>query len=150
MNPYTQVGLKLLYFNYLFVFASWFQSSKNSPFTHAKIIHLWNISAPASRMPAISIREHALDLNAGGFIKLPTIKSRLDVFNQPALEAFAALICLVRRQVRKYLQKVFRADIQFPISQDNVDIKRTALVILAESKNRITMQIGDCTISMPA
>jgi len=129
--------------------ASWLQIPKDSPFSLANI-PFGIISASASRVPAIAIGEYALNLNtfasSGGFSQLPAIQQHLGVFNQPTLNAFAALGRPVHRQVREYLQNIFRVDTQFPqILKENADLQKTALVPLSQVENHVPMQIGDYT-----
>src|SRR5881398_472104 len=98
--------------------ASWLQIPKNSPFSLANIPFGIISAQSASKVAAIAIGEHALNLSAfassGGFSQLPAIQQHLAVFNQPTLNEFAALGRPVHKQVREYLQNVFRADTQFP------------------------------------
>ncbi|OQD74066.1 hypothetical protein PENDEC_c012G02286 [Penicillium decumbens] len=129
--------------------ASWLQIPKDSPFSLANI-PFGIISASASRVPAIAIGEYALNLNtfasSGGFSQLPAIQQHLGVFNQPTLNAFAALGRPMHRQVREYLQNIFRVDTQFPqILKENADLQKTALVPLSQVENQVPMQIGDYT-----
>lgn len=103
-----------------------------------------------TRVPAVAIGEYALDLSAfaaaGGFTPLSAIQSHLDVFNQPTLNAFAALGRPIHRQVREYLQAVFRADTPHPeVLKDNTTLQKDALLPLSEVTNHVPMQIGDYT-----
>lgn len=131
--------------------ASWFSIPKNSPFSLANIPFgiISSASAP-SRVAAIAIGDHALNLSvfasSGGFSQLPAIQSHLGVFSQPTLNAFAALGRPVHRQVREYIQSVFRADTPFPqILKDNGALQKDALLPLSEVTNHVPMQIGDYT-----
>lgn len=131
--------------------ASWFQIPKNSPFSLANIpFGIISVKAAASRVPAIAIGDHALDLKTfasnGGFSQLPAIQKHLSVFDQQTLNAFAELGRPVHRQVREYLQNVFRADTQFPqILKDNAALQKSALLPLSEVTNHVPLQIGDYT-----
>lgn len=130
--------------------ASWLQIPKNSPFSLANIPFGIISAQSASRVPAIAIGDYALNLSAfassGGFSQLPAIQQHLGVFSQPTLNAFAALGRPVHRQVREYLQNVFRADTQFPqVLKDNTSLQQSALVPLSEVTNHLPMQIGDYT-----
>ncbi|KAF7719653.1 Fumarylacetoacetase [Penicillium ucsense] len=130
--------------------ASWFQIPKNSPFSLANIPFGIISSQSASRVPAIAIGDHALNLSqfasSGGFSPLSAIQQHLDVFHQPTLNAFAALGRPVHRQVREYLQNVFRAETQYPqVLKDNAELQKSALVPLSEVTNHVPMQIGDYT-----
>lgn len=130
--------------------ASWLQIPKNSPFSLANI-PFGIISAKASsHVPAIAIGDYALNLStfasSGGFSQLPAVQSHLGVFSQPTLNAFAALGRPVHRQVREYLQAVFRADTPFPqVLKDNASLQKEALLPLSQVTNHLPMQIGDYT-----
>ncbi|KAK1146300.1 hypothetical protein N8T08_003087 [Aspergillus melleus] len=131
--------------------ASWFSIPKNSPFSLANIPFgiISSANAPA-RVAAIAIGDHALNLSifasSGGFSQLPAIQSDLGVFSQPTLNAFAALGRPVHRQVREYIQSVFRADTPLPqILKDNGVLQKDALLPLSEVTNHVPMQIGDYT-----
>jgi fumarylacetoacetase len=129
--------------------ASWLQIPKNSPFSLANI-PFGIISAASTKVPAIAIGDYALDLNAfassGGFSQLPSFQQHLSVFNQPTLNAFAELGRPVHRQVREYLQNVFRADTQYPqVLKDNAALQKSALIPRSQVTNHVPMQIGDYT-----
>ncbi|KAI9926828.1 hypothetical protein ASPWEDRAFT_177159 [Aspergillus wentii DTO 134E9] len=130
---------------------SWLQIPKNSPFSLANIpFGIISSTKIVSRVPAIAIGDHVLNLNAfansGGFAQLPAILPHLSVFSQPTLNAFAALGRPFHRQVREYIQNVFRADTQFPqILKDNAALQQEALLPLSEVTNHVPMQIGDYT-----
>lgn len=131
--------------------ASWLQIPKNSPFSLANIpFGIISSVKSTARVPAVAIGEYALNLNvfasSGGFSQLPAIQPHLSVFNQPTLNAFAALGRPVHRQVREYLQTVFRADTPYPqVLKDNADLQKDALLPLSEVTNHVPMQIGDYT-----
>lgn len=131
--------------------ASWLQIPKNSPFSLANIPFGIISSTKASpRVPAIAIGEYALNLSAfassSGFSQLPVIQPHLGVFNEPTLNAFAALGRPVHRQVREYLQAVFRADTPYPqVFKDNAALQKEALLPLSEVTNHVPLQIGDYT-----
>jgi fumarylacetoacetase len=130
--------------------ASWLQIPKNSPFSLANIPFGIISAQSASKVAAIAIGDYALNLStfasAGGFSQLPAIQQNLAVFSQPTLNDFAALGRPVHKQVREYLQNVFRADTQFPqILKDNASLQKSALLPLSEVTNHVPMQIGDYT-----
>ncbi|ODM14990.1 Fumarylacetoacetase [Aspergillus cristatus] len=131
--------------------ASWLQIPKNSPFSLANIPFGIISSTKASpRVPAIAIGEYALNLSAfassSGFSQLPAIQPHLSVFNEPTLNAFAALGRPVHRQVREYLQAVFRADTPYPqVLKDNASLQKEALLPLSVVTNHVPLQIGDYT-----
>ncbi|KAF7585462.1 hypothetical protein BBP40_010877 [Aspergillus hancockii] len=131
--------------------ASWLQIPKNSPFSLANIpFGIISCAKGTSRVAAIAIGDYALNLStfasSGGFSQLPVIQPHLGVFSQPTLNAFAALGRPVHRQVREYIQNVFRADTQFPqVLKDNAILQKDALLPLSEVTNHVPMQIGDYT-----
>ncbi|KAE8154798.1 hypothetical protein BDV25DRAFT_82380 [Aspergillus avenaceus] len=130
--------------------ASWLQIPKNSPFSLANIPFGIISARSASRAVAIAIGDYALNLNtfasSGGFAQLPEIQPHLSVFGQPTLNAFAALGRPVHRQVREYIQNVFRVDTPFPqVLKENAPLQKDALVPLSEVTNHVPMQIGDYT-----
>ncbi|GAB1195014.1 hypothetical protein APSETT444_004266 [Aspergillus pseudonomiae] len=131
--------------------ASWLQIPKNSPFSLANIpFGIISSTKSTSRVAAIAIGEYALNLStfasSGGFAQLPDFQPHLNVFSQPTLNAFAALGRPVHRQVREYIQNVFRADTPFPqVLKDNASLQKEALLPLSEVTNHVPMQIGDYT-----
>ncbi|CAL5868769.1 uncharacterized protein PFLUO_LOCUS2996 [Penicillium psychrofluorescens] len=130
--------------------ASWLPIPKNSPFSLANIPFGIISTKSVSRVPAVAIGDYALNLSAfassGGFAQLPAIQQHLDVFSQPTLNAFAALGRPVHRQVREYLQNVFRTETQFPeVLKDNAAAQKSALLPLLQVTNHVPMQIGDYT-----
>ncbi|KAL4785248.1 hypothetical protein BJX76DRAFT_325065 [Aspergillus varians] len=131
--------------------ASWLQIPKNSPFSLANIpFGIISSSRISSRAPAVAIGDHVLNLSvfasSGGFSQLPVIQSHLNVFNQPTLNAFAALGRAVHRQVREYIQKVFSIDTPFPqVLKESAALQQEALLPLSEVTNHLPMQIGDYT-----
>jgi fumarylacetoacetase len=130
--------------------SSWLQIPKNSPFSLANIPFGIISTKSTSKAAAIAIGDHALDLSAfassGGFSQLPAIEKHLAVFSQPTLNDFAALGRPVHRQVREYLQNIFRADTKFPqLLKDNVSLQQSALLPLSQVTNHLPMQIGDYT-----
>ena len=130
--------------------ASWLQIPKNSPFSLANIPFGIISTQSAPKAAAIAIGDHALNLSAfassGGFSQLPAIEKHLAVFSQPTLNDFAALGRPVHRQVREYLQNVFRADTKFPqVLKENASLQKSALLPLSQVTNHVPMQIGDYT-----
>jgi fumarylacetoacetase len=129
---------------------SWLQIPKNSPFSLANIPFGIISSQSTSKVGAIAIGDHALNLSAfgslGGFSHLSEFQQHIGVFNQPTLNDFAALGRPVHRQVREYLQDVFRADTKFPqVLKDNAALRDAALLPLSQVTNHVPMQIGDYT-----
>lgn len=131
--------------------ASWLPISPRSPFSLANIpFGIISTASTSSPVPAIAIGDYALNLStfasANGFSQLPAIHPHLDVFHQRTLNAFAALGRPVHRQVREYLQAVFRADTPYPqLLRDNAALQKEALVPLTQVTNHLPLQIGDYT-----
>ncbi|KAK6595123.1 fumarylacetoacetase [Botrytis cinerea] len=103
-----------------------------------------------TRRPAIRIGDHVLDLLAfsrsAGFQKLPSFKEHLSVFEEPTLNAFAALGQPVHREVRRYIQEVFKEDTPYPeLLKDNEEVQKECLLKEGEWKNHLPMRIGDYT-----
>lgn len=99
-------------------------------------------------VPAIAIGDYALDLStftkSGGFTHLSNFPA--DVFHQSTLNSFAALGRPVHRQVREYLQAVFKADTPFPdVLKNNEKLQKEALLPLNTVTNHVPLQIGDYT-----
>lgn len=98
--------------------------------------------------PATVIGTHVLDLLAfskgNGFSKLSSITPHLSVFEQPTLNSFAALGQTVHKEVRAYIQEIFKEDGKYPeILRDNEDLRKEALLVKEDTKNHLPMQIGD-------
>jgi fumarylacetoacetase len=131
--------------------ASWLQIPSNSPFSLANIpFGIISTKSTPFPVPAVAIGEYALNLSAfasaDGFSQLPTIQPYLDVFHQPTLNAFAALGRPVHRQVRQYLQAIFKADTPYPqLLKDNDVLKSDALIPLDQVTSHVPLQIGDYT-----
>ncbi|EZF11448.1 fumarylacetoacetase [Trichophyton rubrum D6] len=131
--------------------ASWLQIPRDSPFSLANIpFGIISTAALADPRPAVAIGDYALDLfafsSAGGFSKLSSFSSHIDVFTKPTLNDFAALGRPVHREVRGYLQDIFRDSTPYPeILKTNEDLKGKALVPLKDVTNHLPMKIGDYT-----
>lgn len=131
--------------------ASWLSIPTKSHFSLANIpFGIISTSKSSVPVPAIAIGDYALDLSAftkaQGFSHLPAFQPHLDVFHQPTLNAFAALGRPVHRQVREYLQAVFKADTPYPsVLKDNAALREEALISLSAVTNHLPLQIGDYT-----
>ncbi|KLJ10216.1 fumarylacetoacetase [Blastomyces silverae] len=131
--------------------SSWFQIPKESPFSLANIpFGIISTTASPNPRPAVAIGDHALDLfvfaSGGGFAQLSSFQKHLDVFAQPTLNDFAALGRPVHRQVREYLQAVFKEDTPFPeVLKTNEQLKHSALVLRKDATNHLPLSIGDYT-----
>ncbi|KAI1932602.1 hypothetical protein LOZ58_003772 [Ophidiomyces ophidiicola] len=130
---------------------SWLDIPRNSPFSLANIpFGIISTASSSTPRPAIAIGDYALDLfafaSAGGFSKLPSFQPYIEVFAQPVLNDFAALGRPVHRQVREYLQEVFRAETSHPdILKNNETLRNSALIPRANTTNHLPMRIGDYT-----
>ncbi|KAI1942008.1 hypothetical protein LOZ66_001489 [Ophidiomyces ophidiicola] len=130
---------------------SWLDIPRNSPFSLANIpFGIISTASSNTPRPAIAIGDYALDLfafaSAGGFSKLPSFQPYIEVFAQPVLNDFAALGRPVHRQVREYLQEVFRAETSHPdILKNNETLRNSALIPRANTTNHLPMRIGDYT-----
>lgn len=131
--------------------ASWLQIPKTSPFSLSNIpFGIISTATTASPVPAVAIGTYALNLAAfassGGFSQLPAIQPHLNVFRQTTLNAFAALGRPAHRQVREYLQAIFRSDTPYPrLLKDNEAARKESLIPLSEVTNHVPLQIGDYT-----
>lgn len=132
--------------------ASWLQIPRDSPFSLANIpFGIISTKSSSTRRPAVAIGDYALDLSAfasaGGFSQLPAVQPHLSVFSQSTLNDFAALGRPMHRQVREYLQAVFRGDTPFAaVLKANTDLQKTALVSRKDdATNHMPMHIGDYT-----
>lgn len=131
--------------------ASWLTIPPKSHFSLANIpFGIIAANGSTTKVPAIAIGDYALDLSAfargQGFSQLPAIQPHLNVFNQTTLNDFAALGRPIHRQVREYLQAVFKADTPFAaLLKDNESLRSTALIPLSNVTNHLPMQIGDYT-----
>ncbi|KAI7976616.1 hypothetical protein EIK77_009847 [Talaromyces pinophilus] len=129
--------------------ASWLAIPSKSHFSLANIpFGIITTSKSNVPVPAIAIGEYALDLSTfaknGGFTHLSGFQ--VDVFHQPTLNAFAALGRPVHKQVREYLQAVFKADTPYPdVLKDNETLQKEALLPLNTVTNHVPLQIGDYT-----
>jgi fumarylacetoacetase len=130
---------------------SWFPIPKSSHFSLANI-PFGIISTPEDGIPrpAVAIGDYALDLAAfsarNSFSFLPNIQNHLSVFSQPTLNAFGALGRPVHREVRKFIQDIFRADTPYPkVLKDNELLQGECLIPLREVEMHLPMQIGDYT-----
>ncbi|KAI1907766.1 hypothetical protein LOZ53_000439 [Ophidiomyces ophidiicola] len=130
---------------------SWLDIPRNSPFSLANIpFGIISTASSNTPRPAIAIGDYALDLfafaSAGGFSKLPSFQPYIEVFAQPVLNDFASLGRPVHRQVREYLQEVFRAETSHPdILKNNETLRNSALIPRANTTNHLPMRIGDYT-----
>ncbi|PGG96670.1 fumarylacetoacetase [Blastomyces parvus] len=131
--------------------SSWLQIPKESPFSLANIpFGIISTTASPNPRPAVAIGDHALDLfvfaSGGGFARLSSFQQHLDVFAQSTLNDFAALGRPVHRQVREYLQEVFKEDTPFPeVLKANEALKQSALVLRKDVTNHLPLSIGDYT-----
>ncbi|OJD22041.1 fumarylacetoacetase [Blastomyces percursus] len=131
--------------------SSWLQIPKESPFSLSNIpFGIISTTTSPNPRPAVAIGDHALDLfvfaSGGGFSQLSSFQQHLDVFAQPTLNDFAALGRPVHRQVREYLQAVFKEDTPFPeVLKANENLQQSALVLRKDVTNHLPLSIGDYT-----
>jgi fumarylacetoacetase len=131
--------------------ASWLPISPASPFSLANIpFGIVSTKFSAVPVPAIAIGDYALNLSAfaaaRGFNQLSIIHPHMDVFHQTTLNAFAALGRPIHRQVREYLQSIFRSDTPYSqLLKDNVALRKEVLIPLTDVTNHVPLQIGDYT-----
>lgn len=129
---------------------SWFPIPPRSHFSLANI-PFGIISTPALKTPrpAVAIGDHALDLAGfaaiSGFSNLPSIQPHLSVFYKPTLNEFAALGQLLHREVRLYLQEVFRENTKFPALREFLALKDSCIFPLKDITTHCPLQIGDYT-----
>jgi len=130
---------------------SWLSIAADSPFSIANIpFGIISTESDKTHRPAIAIGDHALDLKAfaagGGFKPSKTISESEDVFSQPTLNSFAQLGQSFHREVREYLQSIFRNDTPHPeVLKDNETLRKSALLPLSGVTNHMPMAIGDYT-----
>lgn len=130
---------------------SWFQISKDSPFSLANIpFGVISTKSSSTPRPAIAIGDYALDLfafaSAGGFSKLPSFEPHIDVFAQSTLNDFAELGRPVHREVREYIQAIFSSNTPYPeILKSNDTLQKMALIHRSDVINHVPMHIGDYT-----
>lgn len=132
--------------------ASWVPIPLDSHFTLANIPFgiITSRNSRDTKRPAIVIGDHVLDLQCfathGGFSPLSSLAEHLSVFSQPTLNAFAALGRPIHAEVRSYLQDVLKEDTPHPeILRDNEEVRKDALLVKADTKMHLPMQIGDYT-----
>jgi fumarylacetoacetase len=130
---------------------SWLPIAADSPFSIANIpFGIISTESDKTHRPAIAIGDHALDLKAfaagGGFKPSKTITESEDVFSQTTLNGFAHLGQSFHREVRQYLQSIFRNDTPHPeVLKDNESLRNSALLPLSGATNHMPMAIGDYT-----
>ncbi|EEH38436.1 fumarylacetoacetase [Paracoccidioides lutzii Pb01] len=130
--------------------SSWLRIPKESPFSVANIpFGIISTATSSTPHPAIAIGDYALDLfvfaSGGGFAQLHSFK-HLDVFSQPTLNDFAALGRPVHRQVREYLQAIFKEDTPYPeLLKSNEALRSSALIPRKDVTNHLPLSIGDYT-----
>jgi len=130
---------------------SWLEIEPDSPFSLANIpFGIISTSTNPKPRPAVAIGDWALDLEMfarnGGFRELSALSPNLDVFSQPTLNLFAALGQTAHGQTRKYLQDIFAQKGPYPaLLEDNLSLRKTALVNLDSVKNHMPMHVGDYT-----
>jgi fumarylacetoacetase len=131
---------------------SWLEIPADSQFSLANLPFgiITSRNSQTTKRPAVAIGNHVLDLQAfakgDGFSGLPSIQEHTSVFNEPTLNAFAALGRPVHRSLRSYLQEIFSVNTSHPsVLKDNDALRTAALLPKQDTKNHVPMQIGDYT-----
>lgn len=131
--------------------SSWFPISRSSQFSLANLpFGIISYATGTNPRPAVAIGEYALDLSTfasnDGFRHLKPELLDATVFQQSALNAFARQGRPVHRQVRQYLQEVFKLSTSFPeVLRDNIELQKSCLIPLEDVQMHLPMQIGDYT-----
>jgi fumarylacetoacetase len=127
---------------------SWLETAPESRFSLANI-PLGVATFPGSESPALAtaVGDFALNLavfaSANGFSQLPDIQSHIDVFNQPTLNALAALGRRLSGAVRRYLQTILNADTPYPhLLKDNKDLQHKCITRLTQVQMHLPFNIG--------
>jgi fumarylacetoacetase len=129
---------------------TWLQIPPGSHFT-LENIPFGIISTPNNRTPrvAVAVGSYALDLElfaeSHGFDGLDEIQSHLDVFSQPALNAYAALGRRLHRLVRAFIQDLFSSDSKKSILKDDSKTRERVLHSLEQVTMHLPFKIGDYT-----
>ncbi len=131
---------------------SWLSIPLSSQFSLANIpFGIIRTTSNSTPRPAVAIGEHVLDLSLfaaqNGFARLPSsIQPHLHVFSERTLNKFAALGRQTHREVREYLQAVFREDSPYPeVLKTHAELRKTALLPLSAVENLLPLDIGDYT-----
>lgn len=133
------------------ILKSWLEVSPGSDFSLANLpFGIISTTKDTSPRPAVALGDWALDLRkfaeAGGFSGLASKGHDSSVYKSDSLNAFASLGRPVHRDVRLYLQDVFRQDTQIPaVLKDNSDLQAAALIPLKDVTNHLPLAIGDYT-----
>jgi fumarylacetoacetase len=130
---------------------SWLPIPSNCDFTLSNIpfgVFLHPVTSTGH--PAVAVGAHLLDLQVfsthNGFSQLPEIAEHLNVFQQPTLNAFAALGQRVHRAVRSYLQQVLTADSPLAaVLQHDEKLQKQVLFRRDEVRMLLPMEVGDYT-----
>ncbi|PHH83081.1 hypothetical protein CDD82_3616 [Ophiocordyceps australis] len=131
---------------------SWLSIPSKSHFSLANLpLGIISTQNDASRRPGVAIGDYVLDLRVfaahGGFAAAPAqVASKLDVFEQPTLNSFAALGRPLHREVRRYLQDIFSSSTKHPdILEKNNGLREAALLQRCQVTNHVPLRIGDYT-----
>lgn len=128
--------------------ASWLDIGPESRFSLANIpFGIATFPNFDKRAITIAIGEHALNLavfaSNDGFSRLQEIQEQIQVFEQPTLNAFAALGRRLSGAVRRYLQDILKADTPYPqLLKDNKNLQSQCLVALAQIQLHLPFDIG--------
>lgn len=132
---------------------SWIQIDPKSHFSLNNLpFGIISTKTEPEHRPAVAIGDFALDLHAfskgNGFVQFRASSREhlILAFSSPTLNAFAALGRPVHREVRSYLQSIFRVDTPHPeLLQDNKSLRAEALIPLSQIQSHLPLSIGDYT-----
>lgn len=130
---------------------SWLEVSPRSDFSLANLpFGIISTQKDTSQRSAVALGDWALDLraftNSGGFSGLSSVGHDPTVYSSDNLNAFASLGRPVHRDVRQYLQDIFRQDTPFPgLLKDNATLQKEVLIPLKDITNHLPLAIGDYT-----
>lgn len=106
----------------------------------------------SGKRAGVAIGNHVIDLKVlaanNGFDSVPSIKDRLEVFNEPFLNSFAELGRPVHKAVREHLQDLLSVDTKYPQTlKDNEQLRKDVLIDQTKTKVKLhlPMRIGDYT-----
>ncbi|KEF55079.1 fumarylacetoacetase [Exophiala aquamarina CBS 119918] len=127
---------------------SWLDIAPDSRFSLANIpFGIATFPSSDKEAIAVAIGEHALNLavfaSNDGFSKMPLIQKHIHVFQQPTLNAFAALGRPLSGAVRRYLQDILKAETPYPqLLKEDKDLQNQCLVPLSQIQMHLPFDIG--------
>lgn len=128
---------------------SWLDIASGSPFSLANI-PFGVATFPGSNKPAVAIAigEFALNLavfaSNEGFSQLADVHGHTEVFDQPNLNALAALGRRFSGAVRRYLQDILKEDTPYRhLLKDNGELRSQCFTLLTQVQMHLPFNIGD-------